>query len=90
MKTMDDNSDFSIFDAPVLEERPWAVYAACRDEQGMTFFPQSKADEAIALTICGICPVRAECLDHALDTNERFGVWGGTTEKGRRKLSRIG
>jgi WhiB family redox-sensing transcriptional regulator len=55
----------------------------------MTFFPQNKAEEAIALLICGICPVREDCLDHALETNERFGVWGGTTEKERRKLSRI-
>jgi WhiB family redox-sensing transcriptional regulator len=90
MKTMDDTLDFNIFDAPILNERPWAVYAACKDEQGMIFFPQSKAEEATALTICGICPVREECLDHALETNARFGIWGGTTEKERRKLSRIG
>jgi WhiB family redox-sensing transcriptional regulator len=56
----------------------------------MTFFPQNKAEEAAALTICGICPVCEDCFDHALETNERFGVWGGTTEKERRKLSRIG
>ncbi|MFO7701064.1 MAG: WhiB family transcriptional regulator, partial [Acidimicrobiia bacterium] len=46
--------------------------------------------EAIALAVCAACPVRVECLGHALATNERFGVWGGTTEKERRSLARIG
>jgi len=90
MNAMDDTLEFNIFDAPVLDERPWAVYAACKDETSMTFFPQTKDEEAFALAICGICPVREDCLDHALETKERFGVWGGATEKERKKLSRIG
>ena len=88
MNTMDDTIEFNIFDAPILDERPWAVFAACKDEQGMTFFPQTKLEERAALAICEICPVREECLDHALEMKERFGVWGGTTEKERRKLDR--
>ena len=90
MDTMDDTLEFNIFDAPVMDERPWAVFAACKDETGMTFFPQNKAEEASALAICGICPVREECLDHALEMNERFGIWGGTTERARRRLGRVG
>lgn len=86
---MDDTVEFNIFDAPIQIERPWVVFAACKDEPGMTFFPQSRDEEAQALTICGICPVSEDCLDHALETKERFGVWGGTTEKERKKLSRI-
>lgn len=89
MDTMDDTLKLNIFDAPIMNERPWAVFAACKDEEGMTFFPQTRDEEVQALTICEICPVSEDCLDHALETNERFGVWGGTTEKERRRLSRI-
>ena len=89
MNTMDDTLEFNIFDVPILHERPWAVFAACKDEQGMAFFPQTRDEEVQALTICGICPVSEDCLDYALETKERFGVWGGTTEKERRRLSRI-
>jgi len=88
MNTMDDTLEFNIFDAPVLDERPWAVFAACRDEKSMVFFPQTKDEEKRALSICATCPVIEDCLGHALETNERYGVWGGTTEKQRRKLSR--
>lgn len=89
MNTMDDTLEFNIFDAPILDERPWAVFAACKNEQATTFFPQNRTEESAALAICGICPVREDCLDHALETNERFGVWGGTTERERRKLRRL-
>lgn len=90
MNTMDETAFLEMLSAPLLEERPWAAYAACADTEGMTFYPQTKAEEREALAICSICPVRDECLDHALATNERFGIWGGTTEKERRKLTRIG
>ena len=52
----------------------------------MTFFPQTKAEARAALAVCNVCPVREDCLEHALETNERFGVWGGTTEKERRLM----
>lgn len=89
MNTMDDERSLDILSAPIIDEKPWAVFASCRAEQGMTFFPQNKSQEKTALAICGICPVRQDCLDHALATNERFGVWGGTTEKQRRKLRSV-
>ena len=89
MNTMDDTLEFDIYRVPILNEQPWVVFAACRDEQGMTFFPQTKEEEVQALKICAACPVSEDCLDHALETKERFGVWGGTTEKERRRLSRI-
>ncbi len=89
MNTTDNEIMLDILSAPIIDEKPWAVFASCRDERGMTFFPQSKGEEKKALSICGICPVRQDCLDHALATNERFGVWGGTTEKQRRKLRSV-
>lgn len=89
MDTMDDTFEFEILMAPILEERPWAVFAACKEEQSMKFFPQNREEEREALAICSICPVVEDCLQHALESKERFGVWGGTTERQRRKLSRI-
>ncbi len=89
MDTMDDTIEFEALTAPILEERPWAVFAACKAEKSMKFFPQTRQEEREAIAICNICPVIEDCLDHALESNERFGVWGGTTERERRKISRI-
>lgn len=86
---MNNTTAFELLAAPLAEEKPWATFAACKDEPGMTFFPQTKAETEAALAICAICPVVDECLDHAVATNERFGVWGGTTEKQRRALARL-
>jgi len=90
MKTMNDSTRFDALEVPVLEERPWAVFAACKDARDVSFFPQSKDEERAAIAICTICPVREDCLEHALETHERFGVWGGMNEKERRKVWRIG
>ena len=90
MNAMDDTMELNLFAAPVLEERPWAVFAACRDAEPDLFFPGSKEEERAALALCRICTVRDECLDHALEARERFGVWGGMTEKHRRRLIRRG
>lgn len=89
MEALNDTFILDILAAPIGEDKPWATFAACRNEESMTFYPQNKREEASALATCDICPVQVECLEHALATSERFGVWGGTTEKQRRKLSRI-
>jgi WhiB family redox-sensing transcriptional regulator len=44
--------------------------------------------ESVAIAICASCPVRGECLEYALRTNESLGVWGGLTEDQRREYSR--
>ncbi len=74
--------------APILEERPWAVFAACREADAELFFGSSKDAERGALAICEICTVVDQCLGHALEARERFGIWGGKTEKERRRLLR--
>ena len=71
---------------PILEERPWAVFAACREADPDAFFDET--NEAGAKGICAGCPVRLECLEYALDTREPFGVWGGYGPKERRGLLR--
>jgi WhiB family transcriptional regulator, redox-sensing transcriptional regulator len=73
-----------ILHVPVTEERPWVVFSACRDKDPDMFFPAAKEASDVAVAICMTCPVRAECLDYALEARERFGVWGGLTEKQRR------
>ncbi len=70
--------------APISEERPWVVFAACRDADPEIFFPGSKDDERAALAMCAICPVVRECCAYSLEAREAFGVWGGLTERQRR------
>jgi WhiB family redox-sensing transcriptional regulator len=73
---------------PITEERPWAVFAACKDHDPDTFFPVTPEAEHEAIRICQGCPVRLDCLEFALEARVRFGVWGGMTEKQRRALVR--
>jgi len=73
-------------EAPLLEERPWAVYSACREADPEIFFASTRADERAALAVCRTCAVADHCLEFALETRERFGVWGGTNERERRRL----
>lgn len=85
---MTHNTTLDILTRDASDERPWATFAACLGEFGPKFFPQTRADERIAIAICRTCPVQQECLDHAIESNERHGVWGGTTERERRALLR--
>jgi WhiB family redox-sensing transcriptional regulator len=65
----------------------WAESAACREVGDLDlFFPDKGRSAVDARTICKGCSVRAECLDYALNHNQRFGVWGGLSERQRRPL----
>ena len=66
----------------------WKADAACRDLDLDLFFPDSEADSAPALAVCAVCPVRQACLDFALRTRQKDGVWGGHTETERKRLRR--
>ena len=63
----------------------WRHSARCRNEDPETLFVQG-ALQRDAREVCKGCPVRTECLAHALDNRVRFGVWGGMTERERRAL----
>jgi WhiB family redox-sensing transcriptional regulator len=68
----------------------WRKRAACRGIDAEIFYPETddEADAEAAKAVCGVCPVRQACLEHALAHREREGVWGGTTERERRRILR--
>jgi WhiB family redox-sensing transcriptional regulator len=66
----------------------WRKRAACRGLDPEVFYPASDEEAEEAKAICGECPVRQLCLEHALAHRERDGIWGGLTERERRRLLR--
>jgi len=68
----------------------WYLRGACRGLDSSIFYPDP-AEEAVvarALAVCDRCEVRSDCLDHALFRRELPGIWGGTTERDRRRILR--
>jgi len=80
---------FDLFD-PALDEGPmgWQERALCAQTDPEAFFPEKGGSTREAKKVCQQCEVRAECLDYALANDERFGIWGGLSERERRKLKR--
>ena len=74
--------------ADLLTSGSWQEDAACRDADPEVFFSNDEADREQALSYCAACPVRTECLEHALATREAYGIWGGTDETERKRLLR--
>lgn len=78
------------YELPVLAgPQPWMVHASCRGAGGEVFFPTRGEPTAEAKAICAGCPVRAECLTFALESGEKYGIWGGRSERERRKLRKV-
>ncbi len=73
---------------PLEEMLAWQDRAACSGVDPELFFPAKGESLAPAKAICAGCPVRVECLEYALTHNERYGIWGGTSERERRRLRR--
>lgn len=65
---------------------PWMQEAICAQTDPEAWFPEKGGSIAEAKRICRGCPVRQVCLEFALERKERFGVWGGLSERERRKL----
>jgi len=71
-----------------LGQRPaWHDLARCAETDPEIFFPEKGESVRPAKRVCAGCEVRAECLQDALDRGERFGVWGGLSERERRVLA---
>jgi WhiB family redox-sensing transcriptional regulator len=69
-------------------EQRWQDKALCAQTDPETFFPEKGGSTREAKQVCTACPVSAECLQYALDHEERFGIWGGLSERERRRLKR--
>lgn len=66
----------------------WQADALCAQTDPEAFFPEKGGSTRDAKRICDGCEVRSECLEYALENDERFGIWGGLSERERRKLRR--
>jgi len=66
----------------------WQTDALCSQTDPEAFFPEKGGSTRDAKRICTTCDVRAQCLEYALQNDERFGIWGGLSERERRKLKR--
>ena len=70
------------------EELAWQERALCAQTDPEAFFPEKGGSTREAKRICGRCEVKAECLEYALGHDERFGIWGGLSERERRRLKK--
>lgn len=68
----------------------WMDSALCAQTDGDVFFPERRDARSAraAKAVCAECPVRARCLQWALEHDERYGIWAGTTEVERRRMKR--
>ena len=66
----------------------WQEQALCAQTDPEAFFPEKGGSTREAKRICIGCEVKGECLEYALGSDERFGIWGGLSERERRRLKR--
>ncbi|MDQ1608941.1 MAG: WhiB family transcriptional regulator, redox-sensing transcriptional regulator [Microbacteriaceae bacterium] len=64
----------------------WQSDSLCAQTDPEAFFPEKGGSTRDAKKICATCEVKAQCLEYALANDERFGIWGGLSERERRKL----
>jgi len=82
-------SDFTGLRLVSNDEAPsWQEKALCAQTDPEAFFPEKGGSTREAKRVCGSCEVRAECLEYALENDERFGIWGGLSERERRRMRR--
>ncbi|MGL5850061.1 MAG: WhiB family transcriptional regulator [Phycicoccus sp.] len=66
----------------------WQERSLCAQTDPEAFFPEKGGSTREAKRVCVGCEVRSECLEYALANDERFGIWGGMSERERRKLKK--
>ncbi len=69
-------------------ELSWQERALCAQTDPESFFPEKGGSTREAKKVCTGCDVRSECLEYALAHDERFGIWGGLSERERRRLKK--
>ena len=75
-----------------MPDTAWMQAGACRSldpaERDRVFFPPGGASQAEAKALCATCPVLLRCRDYALTNGERYGIWGGLSERQRCRIRR--
>jgi WhiB family redox-sensing transcriptional regulator len=71
-----------------LTELAWQERALCAQTDPEAFFPEKGGSTREAKKVCLGCEVRGDCLEYALAHDERFGIWGGLSERERRRLKK--
>lgn len=64
----------------------WMASAQCRDLGPQVMHPTDGHGVIDAKRVCAACPVKEPCLEYALATRQEYGVWGGTSERQRRRM----
>jgi WhiB family redox-sensing transcriptional regulator len=82
--------ELTLVDAMVDQETvlSWQERSLCAQTDPEAFFPEKGGSTREAKKVCVGCDVRPECLEYALANDERFGIWGGLSERERRKLKK--
>lgn len=73
---------------PVPFEENWQDNANCLGVDPDLFFPERGASTREAKEVCRGCCVREQCLEYALENGDKFGIWGGLSERERRRIRR--
>jgi WhiB family transcriptional regulator, redox-sensing transcriptional regulator len=72
----------------VLPDIKWRELGACRGLEPEIFYPLTDEEAAQAKAVCAQCSVQTACLEFALVHREKEGIWGGATERERRRIIR--
>ena len=72
-----------------VENRNWQSRANCMGVDPELFFPERGSSTREAKEVCRGCVVREDCLEYALANGEKFGIWGGMSERERRRVRRM-
>jgi WhiB family redox-sensing transcriptional regulator len=81
-------ADIALVPLSDVEELDWQERALCAQTDPEAFFPEKGGSTREAKKVCLSCEVRVECLEYALSQDERFGIWGGLSERERRRLKK--
>lgn len=68
------------------QDQGWKQVGLCRGVDPDLFFPERGGDTRTPKAICKQCAIQEQCLEFAIANGERFGVWGGKTERERRSM----